>query len=60
MLGIIFSIIAGISMSFQGVFNTRLSDKVGLWEANFIVQSIGMVLTLIMLLLLGDGNIKKN
>ncbi|AAO34792.1 conserved membrane protein [Clostridium tetani E88] len=59
MLGIIFSIIAGISMSFQGVFNTRLSDKVGLWEANFLVQSIGAILTLIALLLLGDGNIKK-
>lgn len=59
MLGIIFSIVAGISMSFQGIFNTHLSDKIGIWEANFLVQSIGMILTLIILLLLGDGNIKK-
>lgn len=59
MLGIILSIISGISMSFQGVFNTRLSEKVGIWESNFLVQSIGMVLTLIILLLIGDGNIKK-
>lgn len=59
MLGIILSIISGISMTFQGVFNTRLSEKVGMWESNFLVQSIGMVLTLIILLLIGDGNIKK-
>ena len=30
MAGIIFSIIAGASVSIQGVLNTRLSDKIGI------------------------------
>ena len=34
MAGIIFSIIAGASMSIQGVMNTRLSDKIGIYESN--------------------------
>ncbi len=38
MAGIIFSIIAGASMSIQGVMNTRLSDKIGIYESNAFVQ----------------------
>lgn len=56
MLGIIFSIIAGVSMSLQGVFNTRLGEKIGLWETNVIVQGTGFALTLITLFLLGNGS----
>jgi len=58
MLGIIIAIISGVSMSLQGVFNTRLSDTVGLWETNVIVQGIGLIVTFIVMLLAGDGNIK--
>lgn len=46
-------------MSLQGVFNTRLSEKIGIWETNFIVQASGLVLTLIILILFGDGNLKN-
>ena len=28
MVGVIFSILAGMAMSIQGVFNTRLSEKI--------------------------------
>jgi len=58
MLGIIFSIIAGIAMSIQGVFNTRASEKIGLWETNLIVQGSAFVLTLVILIIAGNGNFK--
>jgi transporter family-2 protein len=57
-LGLIFSIIAGICMSLQGVFNTRASEKIGLWETNVLVQGSGLILTLIILLIVGNGNFK--
>jgi len=31
MKGIIFSIAAGLFISLQGVFNTRLGEKIGFW-----------------------------
>ena len=45
-------------MSLQGVFNTRASEKIGLWETNVFVQGTGFILTLIVLLLAGSGNFK--
>ena len=57
-MGLIFSIVAGICMSLQGVFNTRVSEKIGLWETNVIVQGTGLILTLIMLLIAGNGNFR--
>ena len=45
-------------MSLQGVFNTRVSEKVGLWETNVFVQGTGFIVTLIILLIVGNGNIK--
>ena len=59
MTGIIFSILAGICMSFQGVFNTRLSEKIGTWETNVVVQASGMLLTIIILLIFGNGHFKE-
>lgn len=46
MMGILFSIIAGVSMSLQGVLNTRLSEKTGPWQATFIVQGLGFLVAL--------------
>ena len=59
MLGVLFSVIAGLLMSLQGVFNTRTSEKIGLWETNTIVQASGFLLTLIILLIWGTGNLKN-
>lgn len=59
MLGIIFSIAAGICMTFQGVFNTKLSDKIGLWETNTWVQGSAFIITLIVSLIFGNGHIKS-
>lgn len=50
MLGIVYSIIAGVCMSLQGVFNTRLGEKIGSIETNTIVQGTGLILTFIILL----------
>jgi transporter family-2 protein len=46
-------------MSLQGVFNTRLSEKVGPWETNTLVQGTGLALTLIILFFSHSGNFKK-
>ena len=58
MIGIITSIIAGAAMSLQGVFNTRLSEKAGLFESNAFVQTVACVLSIIVMLIFGKGNIK--
>ncbi|MBZ9637279.1 DMT family transporter [Clostridium sp. FP1] len=57
-MGLIFSVIAGVCMSLQGVFNTRLSEKIGLWETNVFVQGTALIVTLIILLVAGNGNFK--
>lgn len=59
MISIICAIISGISMSLQGVFNTRLGEKIGTWETNVLVQASGLILTLIILMLFGKGNFKN-
>lgn len=59
MFGFICAIISGIAMSLQGVFNTRLSEKIGSWETNTLVQASGLVLTLIVLFFFRDGNFKN-
>ena len=56
MLGIIMSIIAGAAMSFQGVINTRLGEKIGLYESNVFVQGTAFLLGLIALFFLGKGD----
>ena len=49
MIGFLFAVIAGSAMSVQGVMNTRLGDKIGLYESNLIVQGTAFVLSLIAL-----------
>ena len=59
MFGFLMAAIAGAAMSIQGVFNTRLSDKIGLYESNAIVQGSAFVLALIAMFIFGSGNIKE-
>lgn len=56
MLGFIFSIIAGMAMSVQGVMNTRLGEKIGTLEANTIVQGMAFALSIVIMLLFGSGS----
>lgn len=46
-------------MSLQGVFNTRVSQKIGLWETNLIVQGTALIFTFIAYLFLKDGQMSN-
>ncbi len=56
MFGIICAIISGIAMSVQGVFNTRLGEKIGVWETTLLVQIIALIVSLIVFLIWGNGS----
>lgn len=56
MKGIMFSIVAGLFISLQGVFSTRMGEKIGFWEANTFIHASGLAFTLIMLLAVGSGS----
>lgn len=58
-MGLIYSIVAGMLMSIQGVFNTRASEKIGLWEINLIVHSSGFILALALFFIIGNGHLNK-
>ena len=51
------SIIAGASMSIQGVFNTRLGEKTGVYEANVIVSFLAFLAAVTVMIFFGKGNI---
>lgn len=55
MFGAIISIIAGMAMSVQGVMNTRLGEKIGLFEANLFVQGTAFLLSLVAVLIMGKN-----
>lgn len=59
MLGIIYSFLAGVVITIQGVFNTRVSDKIGLWETTVLVHAVGLTVALIVMFLWGEGSLKK-
>jgi len=59
MFGFIMAIVAGAAMSIQGVFNTRLSDKIGLFESNMLVQGSAFILALLAMWIFGSGNLKE-
>ena len=54
--GIIFSIVAGMAMSVQGVMNTRLGEGIGSLEANALVQGTAFALSLAALMLRHQGS----
>ncbi len=57
-MGYIFAVIAGACMSIQGVMNTRLSDKTGLFLSNAYVQGTAFLLSLLALVFAKDINFK--
>ena len=57
-MGYIFAIIAGAAMSVQGVMNTRLSEKTGLFASNAYVQATAFILSLIALWISGKVNLR--
>ena len=59
MAAFIFAIISGAAMSIQGVMNTRLGEKIGVYESNLYVQGTAFILSLIAVWVLGKGNIRE-
>lgn len=59
MLGFLYAAIAGAAMSVQGVMNTRLGDRIGLYETNAYVQLTGFILSAILAIFLGKGNLTQ-
>lgn len=57
-MGFIFAIISGAAMSIQGVMNTRLGDKIGVYESNMYVQGTAFILSLIVMWIFGNGNLR--
>ena len=52
-MGILYAILAGLFISLQSVFNTRLGEKVGLWETTAIVHGTGLLVALLILTRVG-------
>src|SRR6056297_2908086 len=48
--GVFLSIFAGIMVSLQGIFNTRASEHIGIWQTNTLVHGSGFILAFILLI----------
>lgn len=57
MIGIIFALLAGLLMSVQGVFNTRLMDSSNIWATNIWVQFTALLACLSVWLFTGRDNL---
>ena len=58
-MGFVFAILAGAAMSVQGVMNTRLSEKLGLYESNAWVQGTAFALSLLAMWIWGKGSFRE-
>jgi bacterial/archaeal transporter family-2 protein len=59
MTGLFFSILAGILVSIQGVFNTRVSERIGQWETTSFVHLSGFIFSIFLVMLFGKGSLGK-
>lgn len=59
MYGIFLSVLAGVFISLQGIFNSRVSPKIGFWETTAYVHIVGVILALFMVLVAGKGDFTK-
>lgn len=58
-IGIFYSIVAGIVVAMQNVFSTRISEKIGMWETTVVVHLVGLVFALLLAAVLGNGDYKN-
>lgn len=58
-MGFVWSAIAGAAMSVQGVMNTRLGEKIGIYESNAFVQGTAFILSLLAVWILGKGSFRE-
>jgi transporter family-2 protein len=56
-MAIIMAVVSGALMAIQGVWNTRVTEKLGLWFTNSIVQLVGLITSVIILLFVRDAQL---
>jgi len=56
-ISMITALISGVLMSVQGVFNTRVSEKSGLWLTSSIVHFTAFIVCVAVLLFVRDDNV---
>ncbi|MFI8712072.1 DMT family transporter [Brevibacillus brevis] len=59
MQGILFSLLAGVFICLQSVFNAQASTKLGLWQTNAIVHAVGFLVSFSIFLYVRDGDWKS-
>lgn len=57
MTGFLIALISGALMSVQGVFNTKVTDTVGMWVSNAWVQFSAFLLCLVMWFFMGRDSV---
>ncbi|CEG27089.1 DMT family transporter [Bacillus sp. B-jedd] len=57
--GILFSLLAGVFITLQSVFNTNVSSKAGLWLTTAVVHFVGLIGSVAIYMLVRDGSIKS-
>ncbi|WP_079479271.1 DMT family transporter [Halobacillus salinus] len=57
MFGITLAIVAGVFISMQNVFNTRISEKGGSWATTTIVLGIGLMVSIPVFFIMDDANL---
>lgn len=55
---IVTALVSGMLMSVQGVFNTRVTDKAGLWFTTSIVHFTAFIVCIAILLFTRDANVE--
>lgn len=59
MQGIFYSLLAGVFICLQSVFNAQASEKLGLWQTNTIVHGLGFLVSFSIFLFVRDGDWQK-
>ncbi|AKG05183.1 hypothetical protein AAV35_010560 [Salimicrobium jeotgali] len=59
MKGILFAVIAGLSITMQGVFNSSMNQVISGWHTTVIVHLVGFVIALTFYLTKRDGDIRR-
>lgn len=57
-ISVITALISGILMSVQGVFNTRVTEKAGLWLTSCIVHLTAFLVCVLVLLFVRDDHVE--
>jgi transporter family-2 protein len=56
-MGMFIAIFSGLLMSVQGVFNTRLTEKTGIWFTNSLIHAVGFLVAISVFLFVRDGSL---